>query len=55
MIVMNHAFADSPLGPYYILPLLVYHPVQMIIGGFVAPYIATWVDAHSLPLPSYTP
>ena len=28
----------------YLLPLLVWHPAQLVVGSFLAPKLAAWVD-----------
>ncbi len=50
MPILNVLYADSPDLPLICLPLLAYHPTQIMLGGLLAPYYrdyirrkATWV------------
>jgi predicted Na+-dependent transporter len=49
--VLKIVFATSPILPLLSLPLLMYHPIQIVIGGIAAPSIKKWVTAGvGLPL-----
>lgn len=43
--VLKIVFKDAPLLPLLSLPLLMYHPVQIVLGGLAAPSLKTWVMA----------
>ena len=38
--------SDSPLG-LYLLPLLVWHPAQLVVGSALAPRLAAWVERQT--------
>ena len=38
--------SDSPLG-LYLLPLLVWHPAQLVVGSALAPHLAAWVASQT--------
>merc|ERR1719148_390432 len=37
-------FDGNPLIGFYTLPLLIWHPMQLVIGSFLAPRLATFVE-----------
>lgn len=41
--VLKIVFASSPILPLLSLPLLMYHPIQIVVGGMAAPSIKKWV------------
>lgn len=43
--VLKIVFASSPILPLLSLPLLMYHPIQIVVGGLAAPSIRNWVQA----------
>ena len=36
---------DSKLGMYS-LPLLIWHPAQLVMGSYLAPHLKAWVESH---------
>lgn len=42
--LINAIYEKSPLVGYYTLPLLIWHPMQLVIGSFLAPRLATFVE-----------
>ncbi|KAL4230308.1 hypothetical protein ACF0H5_010691 [Mactra antiquata] len=41
--IIKIIFADSPSLSLITIPLLVYHPTQILLGGVLSPYIRTWM------------
>jgi hypothetical protein len=41
--VLKVVFSRSPILPLLSTPLLMYHPLQIVLGGLAAPLIKTWV------------
>ena len=39
-------YEDSPKLGMYVLPLLIWHPMQLLIGSALAPKIADWHKAY---------
>lgn len=46
LITAIYEGGSQPLG-LYLLPLLVWHPSQLIIGSFLSPHLLKWVAARS--------
>jgi len=45
-IPLIHAVYDgNPSIGFYILPLLIWHPMQLLAGAFLAPRMSTWVES----------
>ena len=42
--MLQAMFEGNPKLGMYTLPLLVWHPLQLLIGTIAAPYLAAWVD-----------
>lgn len=42
--MLNAIFESNPNVGLYTLPLLIWHPMQLVIGSFLAPRIANWVE-----------
>ena len=42
--MLQAMFEGNPKLGMYTLPLLVWHPLQLLIGTALAPRLATWVD-----------
>lgn len=42
--LINAIYENSPLVGYYTLPLLIWHPMQLVIGSFLAPKLANFVE-----------
>jgi sodium/bile acid cotransporter 7 len=42
--LINSFYQGNPLVGIYILPLLVWHPMQLVLGSVVAAKLAPWVD-----------
>ena len=49
-----YAATAPELVALYTLPLLIWHPMQLIIGSLLAPYLAKYVDAELVRLQSTT-
>lgn len=43
--MINIIFADNTAISLISLPLLVYHPTQMIVGGLLTPFLKEWVGS----------
>ncbi len=43
-------YGDNPLVGLYTLPLLIWHPLQLIVGSFLAPKLAAWVNREQIRL-----
>ncbi|XP_052277241.1 sodium/bile acid cotransporter 7-like isoform X2 [Dreissena polymorpha] len=41
--IIKIIFADSPSLSLITIPLLVYHPTQILLGGMLVPYIKSWM------------
>lgn len=41
--IIKIIFADSPQLSLITIPLLVYHPAQILLGGLLVPYIRSWM------------
>eukprot|EP00985_Skeletonema_marinoi_P002857 scaffold1172_cov143-Skeletonema_marinoi.AAC.2 len=41
--LINAIYESNPMVGLYTLPLLIWHPMQLVIGSFVAPYVAAYV------------
>ena len=41
--LINAIYEESPLVGYYTLPLLIWHPMQLVIGTFIAPRLSAFV------------
>ena len=41
--IIKIIFADSPSMSLITIPLLVYHPTQILLGGVLSRYIRTWM------------
>eukprot|EP00560_Eucampia_antarctica_P001467 CAMPEP_0197841104 /NCGR_PEP_ID=MMETSP1437-20131217/45984_1 /TAXON_ID=49252 ORGANISM="Eucampia antarctica, Strain CCMP1452" /NCGR_SAMPLE_ID=MMETSP1437 /ASSEMBLY_ACC=CAM_ASM_001096 /LENGTH=258 /DNA_ID=CAMNT_0043450805 /DNA_START=495 /DNA_END=1271 /DNA_ORIENTATION=- len=44
--LINAIYESNPNIGLYTLPLLVWHPMQLVIGSFLAPRLAAFVDAE---------
>lgn len=44
--LINSIYEDSPSVGFYTLPLLVWHPLQLIIGSFLAPHLRNFVKSN---------
>ena len=42
--LINAIYENNPLVGYYTLPLLIWHPMQLIIGSFMVPRLAAFVE-----------
>lgn len=42
--LINAIYEDNPLVGLYTLPLLIWHPMQLLIGSFLAPRLARFVE-----------
>jgi sodium/bile acid cotransporter 7 len=51
--LLNTMFEGNPDLGLYIVPLIIYHPMQSFIGGFIQPKLAEWVlaDPENPPKP----
>ena len=41
--LINAIYEESPFVGYYTLPLLIWHPMQLVIGTFIAPRLSAFV------------
>lgn len=41
--LINAIYESNPMVGLYTLPLLIWHPMQLVVGSFVAPYVAAYV------------
>ena len=41
--ILKIVFGDSPNLSAFTLPLLVYHPTQILLGGFLVPFLQDWI------------
>ena len=41
--LINAIYDGNPAIALYTLPLLIWHPMQLIIGTFLSPRLASWV------------
>ena len=41
--ILKIVFTESPNLSAYSLPLLIYHPTQILLGSFLVPFLQTWV------------
>lgn len=56
--ILKIVFADSDHLSLMTLPLLVYHPTQILLGSALVPFLHSWVSTHpdtSTGLPIATP
>ena len=44
--LINAIYEDNPLVGLYTLPLLIWHPMQLVVGSFLAPYLMAFVNAE---------
>mmetsp|Transcript_25535 Transcript_25535/g.53348 ORF Transcript_25535/g.53348 Transcript_25535/m.53348 type:complete len:82 (+) Transcript_25535:833-1078(+) len=42
--LINAIYEDNPMVGLYTLPLLVWHPMQLVLGTAVAPRVAAYVE-----------
>lgn len=42
-------FAANPNLSTLTVPLLVYHPTQILLGGFLVPFLQSWIIGPSIP------
>uniref|UniRef100_A0A7S4N788 Sodium/bile acid cotransporter n=1 Tax=Odontella aurita TaxID=265563 RepID=A0A7S4N788_9STRA len=44
--LINAIYETNPLVGLYTLPLLIWHPMQLVLGSFLAPRLAAWVECE---------
>ena len=44
--ILKIVFPDSKMFGLISLPLLVYHPTQILLGSLLVPYLQTWVATN---------
>ena len=44
--LINAIYEDTPLVGAYTLPLLIWHPMQLVIGCFLVPRLHAWVESE---------
>lgn len=44
--LINAIYEDNPNIGFYTLPLLIWHPMQLVIGTFLSPRLASFVDSE---------
>lgn len=42
--LINSIYESDPLVGLYTLPLLIWHPMQLVLGSFLAPKLLKWVQ-----------
>ena len=45
--LINAIYEDNPAVGLYTLPLLIWHPMQLVIGSFLAPRLMKFVESES--------
>jgi len=45
--MINAIYEGNPKLGLYALPLLVWHPMQLVIGSFTAPKLSSWVEGQA--------
>mmetsp|Transcript_30635 Transcript_30635/g.64814 ORF Transcript_30635/g.64814 Transcript_30635/m.64814 type:complete len:139 (-) Transcript_30635:1076-1492(-) len=48
--LINAIYEDNPLVGLYTLPLLIWHPMQLVLGTAVAPRVAAYVKKREMEL-----
>ncbi len=44
--LINAIYENDPLVGLYTLPLLIWYPMQLVVGSFLAPKLLLWVKAE---------
>mmetsp|Transcript_69483 Transcript_69483/g.104853 ORF Transcript_69483/g.104853 Transcript_69483/m.104853 type:complete len:430 (-) Transcript_69483:42-1331(-) len=44
--LINAIYEGNPLVGLYTLPLLIWHPMQLVVGSFLAPRLSAWVESE---------
>jgi hypothetical protein len=44
--LINAIYESDPLVGLYTLPLLIWHPMQLVLGSFLAPRLAAFVESE---------
>ena len=44
--MINAIYEDTPMIGAYTLPLLVWHPMELVIGSILAPRLHAWVNSE---------
>jgi sodium/bile acid cotransporter 7 len=44
--LINAIYEKDPLVGLYTLPLLIWHPMQLVLGSFLAPKLRAWVESE---------
>ena len=47
--LLNTIFEDNPKLGIFVVPLLLWHPLQLLVGSLAATRIAKWVEAEDVP------
>lgn len=47
MPILKIMYAGDLLLPFMTIPLLIYHPTQILLGGFLVPFIKSWMQRGS--------
>lgn len=45
--VLQIVFADHPFLPMISAPLLMYHPIQIVVGGLLVPTVRDWIERET--------
>jgi solute carrier family 10 (sodium/bile acid cotransporter), member 7 len=54
--LINALYEDSPQSKaLYALPLLVWHPIQLVLGTLLTPYLVAYVQANTTTTTTTTP
>mmetsp|Transcript_3907 Transcript_3907/g.8516 ORF Transcript_3907/g.8516 Transcript_3907/m.8516 type:complete len:104 (+) Transcript_3907:1-312(+) len=53
--LINAIYESNPNVGLYTLPLLIWHPMQLVIGSALAPKLSAWVEKEEKRLEADTP
>jgi len=49
MPIMKIIYAGDPILPFISIPLLIYHPTQILLGSVLVPFVKSWLLSQDLP------
>jgi len=52
--LISALYETSPVAGLYTLPILIWHPMQLFLGTFLAPWLSDFVDREEARLQSIT-
>ena len=47
--MLKIVFATNPELSTLAVPLLIYHPTQILLGGFLVPFLQSWISGPLIP------